>query len=369
MTTSIKPTADMTQGIDPAKAFDDNAATLFAVSGAVDGGYSRMSEHCAAFAVAHMDGLAGKDVLDIGCGYGATTMALTVHAPKSIIAVDNSKAMIELLRTILLSDKDLARWLSSIGAPAVLGDFHEPLLDHLEGFRMWFNRGIFNRRGGTLEAHVCDGLELGSLGLRPVDLVIGNNYFHWPINQRRAALEKEHTDWSAEKVLEQACSDALEPLADVLKPGGTMVLMEPIDFITLEDEVVYRDLMDAYLTSHPLFVRFHETFNRILKDEHDIDRNMPKASPLFHEETMPDMFAANGFELVQLHTVEWAYTCPPLDVFLVRLPMTIAKVDIPFEKKIELGKRVRAELLKANLSDKELAFTRNVWFFSVLKKI
>ena len=69
-----------------------------------------------------------------------------------------------------------------------------------------------------------------------VNIVIGNNYFHWPVKQRLAQLRAEKVDMESDRLLAQACRDALYPLASLMPHDGFAVLMEPKDFVTIEKD-------------------------------------------------------------------------------------------------------------------------------------
>ena len=132
----------MAQGERPDVVFDDLYPILYAAETPVGGAYVRMSDYAASFADAY-GGIKDKVVLDIGCGYGTTTMAIAAFNPKKIVAVDSSPQMIELLKQLLLSDDDIESWLYEKGAKDILGKFLECTVRHFEWMRAAFRDGLF----------------------------------------------------------------------------------------------------------------------------------------------------------------------------------------------------------------------------------
>ena len=97
------PKGDLFEGLFP---------VLYSVEGWVRGSYSRQSQTSALLAEVASGGLRNKDVLDMGCGYGTTTFAVSSFFPASITAVDNSSAMTEIM-TFLLFYYSLVKRLDS----------------------------------------------------------------------------------------------------------------------------------------------------------------------------------------------------------------------------------------------------------------
>lgn len=359
-----------TQGINPDTVFADLYPVLYAASIPIDGGYARMSDICAALADVY-GGIAGRSVLDIGCGFGTTSVSIAAYAPGRIIAVDNSRPMIEFLDFVLLADRPIGAWLEERGAFTLLEEYFAPTLQHLEDMRRTFQHGVFQRRGGKLTSWIADGLRVAEFFeiLGRVDFVIGNNYLHWPVNQRIAALKKEKPDLTADSAFVEACRDALRSLANLLPVGGIAVLMEPNDFVTLDEQPEQEaDLDRNCLAGHSIFIRFHEAFNTILKQEYGIDRAVPKRTSLFRLGELPVLASVGGFQLRRVHHVEWTYP-RVLDSIFVRLPLVLGGLKLPFEEKLKLGKRVRAEFA-ASLRPEELrAPIRSQWFFFVLARV
>src|SRR3989338_8710166 len=229
--------------------------------------------------------------------------------------------MIELMRMLFFGDEDITSWLRARGADIVLGDYFERTAAHLMRMRVWFRGGVFRRRGGEPDTVIGDGLVVDRLcrGSR-ADVVIGNNYLHWPVNQQLAKFRERN--FTGEEALREACRDALQPLARALKPGGIAVLMEPNDFVTADDDAAEQaDLLAASMVSHPVFIRFHEAVNAILKREYGIERAVPTVTDLFPTSRLAELAASGGFRLVETIHLEGTYPSDPLDAFFVRLPM------------------------------------------------
>lgn len=357
------------QGEKADKVFSSIYPLLYASISPTSGGYEGVAAIIAALADAHL-GIRDRTVLDIGCGFGTVALAAAAYAPEKIYAVDNSGGMIELLKETLVGNKNLSDWMSGKeGAREVLGEYFEPTLRHLLAMRNAFRGGIFLRRGGKLEAIKADGLRVDSLGLDPIDLIVGSNYLHWPVIQSLAEMKKKSPEIPTEILLKSACSVALRPLAKVMKPGGIMVLMEGEDFITFDDAPEEeQDFCGNVAVEHPVFLKFHSIFAGLLKKRYGIENDVPKRSNLFPRSTLKSIFAENGFKLERFHHLE--NVCVNyLDSIFAGFPMMMGSVDIPFEEKMKLGREVRSRLL-ASVTPEELAVpNRSQWFFQVLERV
>ncbi len=366
-------------GQHPERVFAELYPFVYAADTPLTHTYEKMSETTAAFAEAYA-GLRNKRVLDMGCGYGTTTVALAAFGPSEIVAVDMSSPMIELLRQVLLSSDPLDAFLRRRGAEAVLDEFYEPTLAHLHWIRTTFQGSLFWRppQQGALRALVWDGLQLEQAHIAPVDVVVANNYLHWPVNQRMNQLQQVYPDRSSAELLAQASRDALHPLAALLPPKGIAVITETKDFVTVDqcpdlDTDRSPDLDAAmerhFPTVHPLFLTFQETVNRLLKEEYGIERDIPQTTKLFETSTLPALVRNGGFALRRVHVVEHTCPCDPLDSYFVRLPMLLGTIDIPLQAKIDLAKRVRRELGKTPFHEILQNPLRIFWFFLVLERM
>jgi SAM-dependent methyltransferase len=356
------------QGVNAENIFTSIGPAIYALTHR-DGGYARMSDFCTTLAAAEIGGLEASDVLDMGCGYGTTTMSVAAWLPRSITALDNSPAMLSFMRKILQSDENLDAWLHTIGAAQVLGEIglYEPLLQHFEKMRDAYMGGLFHQLG-TLELVERDILELDTDG-KPYDAIIGNNMFHWPVNQRVAKLAEGSNRPRVDLVLE-AVADTLRPLKHRLHKDGTVVLMEPADFISLDDDPD----MDSYIErnamqAHPLFNRVQNAANEILLREYDIKRPAAKRTTLLKKSELSSVLEKNGYHLSGFHHVQAAYVNDPREIFLSRLPMHIGNVkEISFAAKLRILREVH-EQLKSPLTVEERQPVRPHWFFLVLQPL
>jgi transcriptional regulator with XRE-family HTH domain len=124
------PPREPSQGKSPQRVFTDLYPLIHAAETPVSGSYARAAQVSATLAEAYA-GIAGKTVLDLGCGYGNTTLMLAAYGPQEIVAVDNSPHMIDMLKRVLLSKVSIRLWLRSIQAPDLLGELYAPTLAHL----------------------------------------------------------------------------------------------------------------------------------------------------------------------------------------------------------------------------------------------
>ncbi len=363
---------EATQGVDPkAKVFADLYPVLYAAETPVSGAYVTTSWMSATIADVLCGSLAGKDVLDVGCGYGTTSAIIANFKPKSITAVDNSAAMIELYRNVMLSDLALHNWLIEKDARSVLGDLYYPTLNHLLARRAQFQKSAFYRNGGKVNTLCCSSLGLSRDKMGTFDVVIGNNFLHWPVNQRLAELRKDNASGSRseEQMLARAVNDALVPITYVLREGGVAVMMEPKDFMTDDVHPDHDAALEAgSMTAHPLFKKFHETFNRLLKERYGIDRKVPTNTGLFKNSKLQGYAEAAGLKLERLVHAENSFACDPVKAFYVRLPMVLGALNIPFEEKLKLGQQTMVEFEKLVTADEADLPLQTQYFYICLRR-
>lgn len=334
------------QGVDPkANVFANLYPMLYAAETPVSGGYEQQSMLTATIADQLCGGLHRRRVLDLGCGYGTTTMALARFCPGHITAIDNSEKMIELLKIVMLSDVDLEMYMRHRGAEEVLGDLFPVTLEHLKRRRAEFQQGIYHTAyGDRLDARVVSSLELQS-ALCDYDCVVGNNFLHWPVNQRKAVLKKDQPFRTDSEIIDLAIGDALRPIARTLKHGGVGVFLEPKDFITIDDDPDLERYCEAHtMVPHPVFFTFHRLLNRLLKENYGLDRAMPKTTGMFNVSRIEGYVKSAGFKLLRLTHVETVYNCDPVKAMYVRMPMLLGSLNLSFDDKINLGKQVMAKI-------------------------
>jgi SAM-dependent methyltransferase len=352
------------QGWNPTTVFADLYPILYAAETPISGAFIRQSERTATYADA-IANLHGKRVLDLGCGYGLTTLALTAFSPKEIVMVDNSPGMIELMHQVLRSRVSIDLWLRSKGADEVLGEFYDRTLAHLKLMRTSFQEGLFTTSGGILTPINQDSLSLTTDNIGAVDVIVGNNVLHWPVNQLRGQQQTDD--------IKSALHGALRPLASLLPLGGFAVFMEPSDFV-MDDANTNRDtyIVEHSFISHPVFRAFHQVLNDRIEERYDeIKRAMPKRHPLFSTKQLPQLLEGSQFKLVPdgVRHVEWTFTCDPVAACFVRMPLLLGQVNLPFQEKIDLGRNVQRTLART-LTDVEVQTPlREQWFFIILQRV
>jgi len=197
------------QGYDPdATIFTDLYPLLYASESPISGSYSKTSELTTAYADAWSGGLRGKSVLDVGCAYGTTTLALTRYAPANIVCIDPSKQMIELLRMLLRTDKNIASYLEVAGAHKVMSPQHlKALQKDLEARRQEVAGGPYK---GNVYPAAKDIHRYAAEGAIQSDVAVLNNVFHWPVKQNMSEGES----------LDTAVNTTLKAIHRVLCVGG-----------------------------------------------------------------------------------------------------------------------------------------------------
>ncbi|MDQ7815034.1 MAG: hypothetical protein RDU25_04505 [Patescibacteria group bacterium] len=350
-----------TQGQDPRNnVFQGLSGILYAACEPIAPSYRIQSTAAAACADAVCPGgLAGKRVLDVGCGFGTTALAIAAHAPAEIVCADTSQVHLNLLEHTFFGSKSLESILRSVEAEKVLGRYFEPTVTFLESMRREFRESRFVRRGGKLRTVLASSLDLTSEMLGgEVDAIVGNNFLHWPVNQRRA----EHVKAGVEPIwaLAKAQDDALQALVRVKKRDGIVALLEPIDFVTTKDDQAYQDMAEHALANHPAFVALHRGINDLLKTRYDIDRKMPALSPMFTLENMSEVFRRNCLNLLNVAQFERVMPVTygdALDFMFVRLPMVLGNLDIPFDAKFALAKEIEVRLRFEATEDRKILDT------------
>jgi len=331
-------------GVNPKDdVFKDLAAVVYAAEGLISGTYTHQSRFAATLAEAHCGGLRGKRIIDMGCGYGTTTAEIARHCPAMILGVDASPQMIDLYREVFALDGDIRAWLRTKGAEA-LGPMHGMAASHLENLRRDFKSGAFSARGGRIQP-LCRHLR--ALALRPEwDAVVGNNFFHWPVNEEKASCVEEGLCQA--DATDAAIGTSLTWLGQGLRKGGVAVLLEPLDFVSYDDDPSRQAFLEARNPiAHPIATAMQEAVNRILAAEHGVTRPVLRTSPIFRTSAMKGLFDRAGFDLIQTAFSEITVFCDPVDAFMVRMPMWLGSVDLPFETKIAIAARANDEVHEA----------------------
>ncbi len=324
----------------------DGYAALYATEGCVSGLYY----HSSRGAALHLDmlscGLRGLNVLDVGCGCGATLLALANHVPASITCVDSSSGMVAFLQMLFLSDQNIEESLRAGGVAELLPpDLFGPAVEYFNRQRRRFLASTFMKSGGQVIVKMMSSLDITKEKFGLFDAIVGNNFIHWPINSRRVELKKAHPDWSDGQVLNTAIDDALRPLVSVLRPGGAMVLMEPKNFVVCDDDPVQeKQCADAMTSTHPLYKKFQETLNRMISERYGVQRVAPKSPGMFDLSRIHQILHRNGLAPQGVLHEESVTCCDVLYSQLLRSPMVLGAVDISLYEKMALGREAVEEL-------------------------
>lgn len=356
-------------GMDPKQeVFKGLAAVLYASEAPVSGSYVDQSRMLAAAADA-VQPLDKKSVLDIGCGFGTTTMAIARHCPWMITSIDSSEQHIALLRHVLQTEDDTATFLERLGAREVLGEAFGPTLRHLGEMRREFRGGLFRARGGVHDAFTCSALDLSSQREGVYEAVIGNNFLHWPVNQRQMMILEENAPLSRDHAFELAWKGVMDEVSRVLVRKGIVAFLEPKDFVGANDDPTLERLCEERATvSHPAIVALQKEVNRCLEERHGIVRQVTTVFPLFRRREMNRLFCIAGYRLERSTMYEMTSACPALDYAYVRLPMQLGQVDLPFHDKLVIMRESLDCVRKTLSEDVQRMPVRAQFFIWVARK-
>lgn len=343
------PKGDLFEGLFP---------VIYSVEGWVRGSYLRQSQNSALLAEVASGGLRGKDVLDIGCGYGTSTFAISGFFPASITAIDNSVAMTEMMRFLLLENGGIEEWLDQRGAREVLGRRFECTVEYLKFFRQCFRQNNF---WGSSVLKIVNSALISFSSDALFDAAIANNVLHWPINQLKKELEdkgqKVETDDCIVKVLGKTRS--------LLKVGGVLVAMEPRQLTTLDTDSSREEHFNRTgSNSNPVFVKLNLILNRILRERYSIKRDSPKDVGMFRVSLMPDLAVQAGFELERTVVIEEPYLARSVDFYPTIIPINLATVDLSLIEKVKIIREAEAELVDTlTEEEKNLPMQAQAFYF------
>lgn len=314
------------------------AAVLYMLLEAVRGAYRRQSDFCAAAC----GPLWGKRVIDMGCGFGTTTVAIAQHNPAEILAIDNSHVLADIFQKLLM-ESNLGALITFLHAEKVIGQNSTKRMSRLlRGMRDEFRNSAFQQGGGPVNLNRGSCLELSVSGF---DTVVGNNFVHWPINQLRKRLEGQGED--PETAHHNAVISVLRSLGAMLKPGGKIGLLEPKNFVVIDNDPELDQMITkrSSVLAHPVYVRMDEITNEVLARDYGIIRKPAKSASLFKRSETPGLFAEAGFNSVQIHLRETAGDARSpqemIEAVFASTPMHLAGVNLPMEEKIMIAKRLR----------------------------
>ncbi len=348
------PKGDLFEGLFPA---------IYSVEGWVRGSYLRQSQNSALLAETASGGLRGKDVLDIGCGYGTSTFAISGFCPASITAIDNSRAMTEMMGFLLLEGGDVEEWLVQKGAKEVLGRRFERTVEYLKFFRRGFRQNSFWE---SLKLRIMTSPLMSFSSDTLFDVAVANNVLHWPINQLKKKLEedglKPETDGCIVKVLSKARS--------LLQTGGVLVVMEPRQVTALETDPSREEHFNkSGSNNNPVFVKLNSILNRILMERHSIKRDAPKDAKMFRVSEMPDLATQAGFDLERTVVVEEPSLVRSVDFYPIIVPINLATVDLPLVQKMKIIEEAEAELVDTLIEEEKNLLTQAQAFYFVFRAV
>lgn len=348
------PKGDLFEGLFP---------VLYAVEGWVRGSYLRQSQNSALLAETASGGLKGKDVLDIGCGYGTSTFAISGFFPASITAIDNSIAMTEMMRFLLLENGDIEEWLNERGAREVLGRRFERTVQYLKFFRQCFRQNNF---WGSSVLKIVNSTLMSFSSDALFDAVVANNVLHWPINQLKKELEDKgqrvETDDCTVKVLAKGRS--------LLKVGGVLVVMEPRQVTALDTDYSREGHFNkSGSNNNPVFVKLNLILNRILRERYSIVRDAPKDVKMFRVSQMPDLATKAGFDLERTIVIEEPSFVRSVDFYPTIIPINLATVDLPLTEKVKIIQEAEAELVDTLSEEEKNLLTQAQAFYFVFRAV
>lgn len=315
-------------------------------------------------------GLRDQRVLDLGCGYGTTTMALSRFGPREIVAVDPSADMLDLMRCVHGSEEtNFVAWMEAQGARPVLGSLFDQTVAKFEHRRREFVHGIFRRRGGHLILRQQSAFELDSAELGVFDAVAANNVLHWPINQRRAELRKQNPDDDNDELRIQAIVETLAAVSRMLRPGGAAVLMEPKNFMTVDDDLAFDADGEAHtIVAHPLFVRCNALLNERLQQRYGIKRPIPFHTTLFQRSRIKEWCQEVGLEMVGVKHREIAGAGDIMPTIQATMPMSLGEIELSHQEKLTLVAEVLAEMERTASTEEKFLPLFTQCFFICCRK-
>lgn len=324
-------------GFDPGDLFAGAFRLLYALAEAIGGAYRRQSEHTALLAEILTGGLAGKHVLDIGCGFGITTWSVARYNPNSITAIDPSKGMLEMAEFVLSDQANVRSWVEYNDPDELIkGTRYIQLTEYLNYLRVGFQetRFFFHARPSFYRLGLMDSPPAWT------DLygaAVGNNSFHWVVNRIRT--------FNPELSVEQAIVVGLRGARKLLKSDGVLVLQEPKQFV-VDDVDPDREAFLASMNDrcHPAFLALNGAINSILIKHYGIERPTPTNPGMFLLSTLPGLAEQAGLRLERVVQVEDPAPVRALDFFEAIIPINLGGVDLPLETKVTIVRDAGAML-------------------------
>ncbi len=293
------------------------------------GAYVPDSAFLAGAASTACGGIRGKRVLDVGCGIGVTTLAISKTCPREIIAVDNSPEITELMRTVMLDNESIDEYLKQRNGLEILGSgasgLFQTTASYLEFQRDDFQNGIFRACGGGLHILTKSAVEITESDCGVVDVVVGSHYLHWPVRQFLTEFSKDVT--SGAVAMKLACERTLAPLAAILKPGGVMALLTTDDFVMFDDDLDFDSTLGMLSwTKHPMALKAHSAIAEIL-EEYGIEHLSPSKINIFKHSNVFGLLEVSGLKLESVLFTSTAVRCDPR-WFVAAYPMRLGGYNL-----------------------------------------
>lgn len=362
-------------GWGASNVFSDAYAILYSAEAPVSYAYKQQSEMTASVAnehTGHSGGLQGLRVLDLGSGYGQTTLAVMAYCPEQIIAVDRAAGMVNMFEHVLLSQGNIDIWLRSKGADELLEDLYAKTAAHLRWMRATYEKSLFRKRGGQLMVLNEDIMTLDPQTIGLFHCIIANNSLHWPIKERQKEIMQARRDVTDEDALAQAIPEVLKRLASLLRPGGILVAMEPKAFISFdkeEDKDLENELTANTLTENSIYRKFHLTLQHLLKEKYDRDYEIPEKPSGYPMSKLDTLAKEGGFTMKRWWHRDVTFVGDALTTCFTLFPLTLGSIDLPFSVKVELGRQVRREI-PAMLTDEDaMTPIREQQFYLVFQRL
>jgi len=325
-------------------AFSETASiVLYLLLEAVGRPYRKQSDFCATQA----GPLFNQRVLDMGCGFGTTTGAIVRQAPRSIVAVDNSLLQTSIYEQVLLREGSIGALLAELQTEEIVGrNSATRILQLLKEQRAELSGSIFRQHGGRIQVIPDSCLNLLPEVYGYFDTVVGNNFIHWPIKALRDKLMVAGIQ--PEEAARLATIQALKTLSGVLRPGGTLALLEPMNFVSTGDAEFDSTLTNATAPlSHPVFIGMDEMTDTLLHTRGLLLPPRSGTDTLFTLPKLCGIFAESGLELQRTQFQEQNYACQGreemVEVAFATLPMRMARIQLPFAEKLEIARLVRTQ--------------------------
>jgi len=178
----------------------------------------------------------GKSVLDVGCGFGALTIALSKLGPKRIIGIDNSERMLEMAMKINVAENVEYRKLDAESIDTVNEKFDvvcSSLTFHYVDDFSSLTKNIYNllnRRGQLIFSQEHPILTAGEMGVRVSNLSEGIEIKNYSRDGERRVM------WLGKEIIKY--HRKFSTIVNTLEENGFKIIeiAEPVPSLDLIDE-------------------------------------------------------------------------------------------------------------------------------------